>query len=303
MKETDDLIDQPSLSDAEDLLILMHREAHFGGSFPIMLDYYQRGGKGISKDISIGRIIELAKHEEHLGQNLAALTLSAREAEEIAEALSSYKKLKSLYFSKSPKGQLPLLIANLILSEEEEPESEIRAIVEQKSAIVPLLIDLIRSEDMYNPLFPGYGQAPALAARCLGQIGDKRAIIALFEAIGKGDFFDDDMALQALKLIGEPAKNFLLTVLQGKPINEDNERAAIAILSFKDDPQVAEICFQVLKGLNLSKELYLATYLILACEGLKGSPLEQEFTQFGQNPSIPSELKNDFKAILHLWQQ
>ena len=294
--------DQPLIGDAEDQAILMHRDTHFGGSFPVMLEYYERGGKGVVSDFEIDRIIELAQHEQHVGQNLAALLLSAREAEEVAKARSSYKKLRSLYSAKSARGELSLLIANLILSEEENPEKEIAAIVAQKGAIVPLLIDLLKSEELYNPLFPGYGQAPHLAARALGLIGDKRAIIALFESIGRGDFFDDDIAFQALKLIGEPAKQFLLTVLHGKPITEDNERAAIALLAFKEDPHVAETAFQLLKELDLKKELSLATYLILTCEGLQGTPSQKEFTQFGQSPSLPKELKNDFNAILHLWK-
>ena len=74
---------------------------------------------------------------------------------------------------------------------------------------MPALIDLLRNEDFYDPLFPGYGEAPVLAAKCLGLIGDKRAIISLFEAIGEGDFFNEDIILDALHVIGNPARDFL----------------------------------------------------------------------------------------------
>jgi hypothetical protein len=300
MRDTD--FESPSFGDAQDQAILKHRDAHFGGSFEVMLEYYQKGGKGVAPDIALERIEWLAQEEKRLGGNLAGMFLSAADAEEIKKAKKAYQHLRDLYQMKSPKSPFPLLIANLILSEEENPEEEIAAIVKQRQAIVPTLIGLVKSEDMYNPLYPGYGQAPYLAARCLGLIGDGRALIALFESIGKGDFFDDDIALGALKSIGEPAKRFLLKVLHGKPINEDNERAAIALLAFKD-PEVAKTCFELLKQLDLGKDAFLATYLILACEALKGTQQQKEFEEFAQRSDLPRELKNDFQSILKLWQE
>jgi hypothetical protein len=300
MRDTD--FETPTFGDAQDQVILMHRDAHFGGNFNVMLDYYLKGGKGIAPDISQERIAWLAEEEKRLGHNLAAQLLSAQDAEEIKKARKAYKHLRDLCTLESPKTPYPLLIANLILSEDETPEKEMQAIVQEKKAIVPMLIDLLRSEEMYNPIYPGYGQAPYYAARCLGQIGDERALISLFESIGKGDFFDDDIALNALKSIGEPAKKFLLKVLHGRPINEDNERAAIALLAFKEDLDVAQAFFNLLKQLDLKKDAFLATYLILGSEGLKGSTQQKEFEDFSQQPGIPKDLKNDFNTVLKIWK-
>lgn len=298
-KDYDDLT---AFGDTVDQDILKHRDAHFGGNFKVMLDYYRNEGKGVNPVFDIQRIEDLAAEELRLGKNIAPELLGADDAEEIKKSREAYKSLRELYTIKKPKSPFPILISNLILSEDAEPEKEINDIVQYKSAIVPFLIDILKSEDMYNPLFPGYGRAPYFAANCLGRIGDKRAIIALFESIGHGDFFDDEYALNALKAIGEPAKTFLLRVLHAKPLNEDNERAAISLIPFKDDPEVAKTCFSMLKEIDLKKDAYLATYLILACEGLKDANDRKAFETFSKQASIPRELKNDFNSILHLWQ-
>lgn len=287
------------VEDSLDQAILMHRDAHFAGSFEEMLKYYIAGGKGIDPQFDIERIQALALEEKSINRNLAAELLNAKEAEEVKRARDAYKAFRELYENSKSKNLLPILISNLILSEEILPENEIAAIVAHKSAAVPLLINLLRSEDMYNPLFPGYGQAPYLAAKCLGQIGDQRAIITLFETIGKGDFFDDDIALNALSAIGEPAKQFLLKIVNKLPLTEDNERAAIALLNFKEDEEIASVCFDFLKTLDLKKEASLATYLILACEALKDPKKRKEFVAFSNQ--VPKELQNDCKAIIKLW--
>lgn len=294
--------DIPLFGDSVDLEILMHREVHFGGNFAVMLEYYRRGGKGVNPDFEIQKIEDLAAEELRIGKNLAPLLLTAKEAEEIKTARDAYEGFRELYAVKSPKNKLPLLIADLILSEEEEPEKELEAILQEKATIVPLLIDLIRSEDFYNPLFPGYGKAYKSAAKALGLIGDKRALIALFESIGRGDFFDDEILLRALQAIGEPAKAFLLRVLKSKPFNEDNEKAAIALLAFKEDADVTSACFNFLKELDLKQQMALATYLILICEGITDQTLRNEFEAFSKQAYIPKDLALDFKAILDEWR-
>lgn len=291
--------DSFSLGDAMDNAILMHRDVHFGGNFGLMLSYYLKDGKGVYDDFSIPRIEQLAAYEKTTGQNIAPMLLTAPEIEKIALAKEAYRQLKSAY---EQKNLYPRLIADLILSEEKDPTPAIDAIVREKRAIVPALLNLIRSEDFYDPLFPGYGKAPLAAARCLGDIGDPSAIITLFEAIGKGDFFDDDISLNALKAIGEPAKKFLLKVLHSKPLNEDNERAAIALLAFKADPEIAKVCFSLLQNIDVKKELPLATYLILGCEGLTASEDRQQFKSLVDNPNFPKELKADLQAITNEWQ-
>lgn len=290
------------LVDATDTAILMHRDAHFGGQFGIMLDYYAKGGKGINSEFEIERIKELQLLEQGLKQNLAALLLSGQEAEQVARARESYKVLRSVYNKKNElKPSHARLIADLILTEDEEALNEIEAIVAEKSLIVPALMNILRSEDFHDPLFPGYGLAPALATKCLGLIGDKRAIISLFESIGDSDFLNEDLALDALFKIGEPAKAFLLSVLHSRPITYDNERAAMALCRFKDDPDVAKICLQMLSEIDLKKHLLLATHLVLACEGLKDADSREKLLALLNHPNIPSMLRQDIKAIAKSW--
>lgn len=287
------------LSDALDNIILMHRDAHFGGKFDIMLDYYINEGKGVNPEFDLERIHALIKIEKELKKDLAPLLLSGVDAEKVADAKTSYKKLRALYEKERPEYKNMRLIADLILSEDLEPEAEIEAIVKEKSTIVPALIELLKNEEFYDPLYPGYGLAPALAAKCLGLIGDKRAIISLFEAMTQGDFFDEDAALSALRAIGEPAKEFLLKVLYGRPLNEDNERAAVALIAFKEDEQVSKACLEMLKDPSVRKDIPLATYLILACEGLKDKADQQAFIEIGKTSKAFSL---DVQAVAKTWQ-
>lgn len=289
------------LVDAIDHEILMHRDAHYGGQFSIMLDYYRKEGKGVQPEFDIARIERLSVIEEELKQNLAALFLAAPEIQKVADAREKYQKLREIYEIKRIKSPYPRLIADLILSEEEEPEIEIEAIVAEKDKIVTSLIDLLRSEEMYDPLFPGYGQAPFLAVQCLGRIGDKRAIITLFEALGQGDFFADDQIIKALKAIGNPALEFLLHVVKGRPINEDNEKAAIALIAFKEDEAVANCCLELLNDADVRKDPCLPTYLVLCCSGLKDPVKRQIFRVMSKDLSFLSTLREDMKGVMNDW--
>jgi len=295
--ELNDNGDMP-LSDIIDVGILMHRDVHFGGQFDIMLDYYEKEGKGVVPDFDIERISELKDLERRSNQNIAPILLTGADADRVGAAKNAYKKLRSIYEKQaSAKTKIPQLIADLILSEEEEPEKEIRALAAEKGAAVPALIDLLRSEDFYDPLFPGYGMAPTLAVKCLGMIGDKRAIIGLFESIGESDFFNEDSALDALHAIGKPAKEFLLKVMHGRPLNFDNERAALALGRFRDDPEVADACFTMLKEIDLKQNPLLAEYLVLACEGLSDPGKKRDFLALANRPSTPKALAQDIKTI------
>lgn len=303
--------DSSSLTSELDKEILMHRDAHFGGKFDFMIDYYEKGGKGVRPEFELEYIRTLDATEKKLQQNLASVLLSGGEAEKIARAKDSYKKLRDLYERENesrdksatvnPRHHFPILLADLILSEEEYPKAEIDAIVAEKSAIVPFLIDLLRAENFHDPLFPGYGTAPMLAATCLGIIGDKKAIIALFEGIGSGDFFDDDIVLNALKAIGESAKQFLLHVLRARPITYDNERAAMALTYFSTDPEVATSCFKMLKEIDLKKQEFFATLLVLGCEGLLDKSQQLEFRELAEKETTPKGLRRDMKLLSSKW--
>lgn len=300
---TNRIFEEFPLMDANDHEILMHREAHFGSQFPVMIDYYKSEGKGIQPNFTLKRLEELAALEAELKLDLAIHYLDTSEAERVGESRTAYKALRSVYEVIKPKSAHPRLIADLILSEDPEAEEEIKAIVAEKGAIVPSLIELLRSEHFYDPLFPGYGQAPMHAVKCLELIGDKRALIALFEAFGQGDFFEDEQIIKALQAIGEPAKQFLLKVVQGHPINDDNEKAAIALIQFKDDPEIAAICLKLLKDSEVQRDLCLPTYLVLVCEGLKDKLLQEEFIALSKQESLSSSLKEDMKAVIHAWKE
>ncbi len=301
MDEEQDIESIP-LRSATDSEILMHREVHFGGNFMVMLEYYEKEGKGSCQEIEIEQIRNLAEIEERTQKNLAPLLLSGAEAEKVARAKEAYKKLRDLYEEESQPDKYLLLIADLILSEEQDPKKEIAAITKEKSAIVSFLLELLHAESFYDPLFPGYGQGPLLAAKCLGIIGDKRAIISLFETIGQGDFFHEDVLLDALKAIGQPAKDFLLKVVQARPLNSDNECAAIALIHFKNDPEVAEICLRLLLEPEVRAQSPLSSYLALACEGLAEPQQQSQFRDLSDDPATPSVLALDIKAAAKSWK-
>ena len=300
MKNEDDFEDLP-IAYSIDNAILMHRDAHFGGDFTVMIDYYKKGGHGVSKDFDIERVEELAKLQETTGRDLAPMMLSGAEAEKIADARQAYVNLRELCENKNEKSKIPRLSAELILSEEEEIQAVIDAVAFEKSAIVPALIDLMRNEEFHQDLFPGYGDAPARAAHCLGLIKDKRAIISLFESIGEEDFFNEDIIFDALKAIGEPAKEFLLRVLQGSPITGDTERAAVALMEFRMDPEVASTCLKMLQKIDLEKYAPLATYLALTCEGLTDPTERQSLIALGEK--APKSLRLDISTLAATWKQ
>ncbi len=286
------------ITTALDNTILMHRDAHFGGNFSIMLEYYEREGKGIYKEIDLKQIQRLAELEKGAGQDLAPLLLSGAEAEKVGIARLAYKRLRDLYEDDSLAARYPRLLADLILSEEEEPTKEIEAVVKEKTKIVPAILEILRSDELKDPLFPGYGHAPALVARCLGLIGDKRAIISLFQMIGEGDFDDEAVALESLKNMGQPAKEFLLNVVKVKPYNMDNERAAIALLGFKDDPEVAKACLKILLEPEVRVNMALASYLAFVCEGLESPEDRAKFAALANDPAIDKSLRQDILTIL-----
>lgn len=301
-EESENLNDFYSLFDESDKEILMHRDIHFSGNFELMIDYYNNQGKGVNPDFDLERIQELHLLERELKQNLAALILSGPEAEKVAKGKSAYKQLRELYKNGNPKNRLPVLIADLILSESEETEEEIKALAEHKTAAVLLLIDLLKSEDFYDPLYPGYGLAPFSAAKCLGYIGDKRALISLFEAIKNSDFNHEDVVFKAIKAIGQDAKNFLLKVLHGKPYNQDNEHAALALIQFNNDPEVTKACLEILQEPEAKKNIPFSTYLALVCEGIKDEEQRNQFIQIAEDPTTPAQICTDMKGIIREWQ-
>lgn len=296
-EESDDL----PLSDDLDHLILMHREAHFGGDFATMIAYYEEDHLGIQPDFDLDRLDYLAQVEEELKQNLAPLLLTGPEIEKIAQSRKAYLNLKEVYEQSSP----PLfakLLADLILSEEEEPLEEIEAVVTQDSKIVPELIHILQSDDFFDPLFPGYGYAPYLAAICLGQIGDPAAIIPLFETLGKELYFDEEVIVEALFEIGEEAQDFLLKILKSRPLTEDNVKAAFALTIFSADLKVAEAAFEQLKDPVVHERPLLSTYLVCSCDPLQHSLHKTSLIKMAKDLTFPFEVRMEIENLVKSWK-
>lgn len=281
-----------------DVEILMHRDVHFNGNFALMLDYYMRGGKGVQTGFDSRRIESLSIMEKALKQNLSPLFLTEADVEKVNAAKEKYEELRSLVRGNSAAKSYARLIAELILSEEEEPTEEIEAIRHSGPTIIKTLIELLHSDIYSDPLFPGYGFGPQLAAQCLGKIGDKSAIIALFEGIGEGDFFQEEQTLKALTHIGEPAKKFLLKVVHSRPITYDNERAAMALALFKHDEEIWNECLKQLEEPAVLASIPFATHLVLACEGMQDPTQRQRLMALLKNPHLPKMLKRDIEAVL-----
>lgn len=288
------------LADKYDHDILMHRDVHFSGSFPLMIDYYEKEGKGTNPEFEIKRLHHLYDVEEKSGQNLSDVFLEIEEKEEVQRGRKKYEELKALYDSSSL--EIPKLIADLILTESFEAEEEIQKVCDKKEAVVSPLIDLLSQEDFYNPLFPGYGHAPAYAATCLGKIKDPKAIPALYEALGRADFFTEEAVLDALKCFGEEARAFLIKVMTKEPFTKDNENAAIALLSLPLDEKLSKIFLSVLSKPSAQKRDSFINYLILGCEAL--AALEDQKTFIEVTDALASrDAKEEAALISRRWKK
>ncbi len=300
--ERADLSDEVfGLTDEEDTEILMHRDAHFGGRFDVMLDYYRAGGKGVCDNIDVERIERLQEAEQLAGQDLAALLLTGAEAEKIARVRRAYQGLRDICEMDASTNIHPRLVADLVLSEEEDADGEIAAVAAQGSSIIPSLLQLLHAREFYDPLYPGYGFAPGLAARCLGMIKDPSAIAPLFEAIDTGDFFDEEDIFHALYEIGPAARDFLIRLMVLRPMTLDNERAARALTHFAMDPKVSEMALQQLQDPEVAHHENLAAYLVLCCEGLKGPAERAAFATLASRGDL-HRLHLDIDAILKEWR-
>jgi hypothetical protein len=298
----DELLRDLPLSDAVDNEILMHRDSHFGGKFSIMLDYYESEGKGTDPEIKLSRIHQLMEMEQQLGKNLAPAMLTGPEAEEVGRAREAYKQLRSIYEIENLQSPIPRLISDLILTEDEEAEKEVDAVVQAGPDIVPSLISLLMKDEYLNPLFPGYGFAPILAAECLGKIGDESSIRSLFEVIGKDSEEIEMAAIDALRNIGDPAKTFLIQVLEGRPFTADNRNAGMALgLGFIGDEEVASTCFEQLKVWEGEENQTFLGFLVLSCVGLQ-SELRDSFKVWAESRPFSSDLSFEFEAVFSDWK-
>ncbi len=294
--------DEELLSEEMDHLILMHRDAHFGGDFRVMIDYYQDEDRvGVQLDLDPERILYLAQVEEKLETNLAATLLSAGEAEVVARSRRAYERLKEIYEVEEEKNPIPRLLADLIFAENPEPVEEMEAIISQGTRLVPELLAIVCSEESYSPLFPGYGLAPLLAIECLGKIGDPQAVRPLFELLAKDYVREEETIISALHGMGDPAKDFLLQVVRSRPLTTDNTSAAYALTLFAERSDVALTCFDQLHQSDVLQKPMLRTYLVLCCYGLKGTERQDELIKLADLPDFPEDLTSEIEAILHDW--
>ena len=290
------------LTDEIDHLILMHRDAHFGGDFDVMLNYYESEDSiGIHPDFDPERIGYLAEVEKELGDDLAPLILTGVEAEKVGRSRQAYAKLKEIYEIDPEPHSAPRLLADLILSEDEEPETEIDAVVSQGTSMLSDLFAILKADEFYDPLFPGYGYAPYLAIQCIGKIGDPSGIVPLFESLSKQTIFDELVAVDAMLEIGGSSKDFLLKILKSRPVTQDNSNAAFALTAFAQDPQVAVACLQQLKDPDIQDKPLVRMYLINNCDALKTTPYREEFIQMAQDSQLPSQMRSEMQTLIEEW--
>jgi len=284
------------LLNAVDIEILTQRNAHFGGSFDVMIDYYERDGVGAMPDFSLSRLKELSAIEKQQGHDIYADFVPALEQELVEKSKAVYLDLRKVYGTQKPNA-ISTLVSDLILSEEEHPKGEIEALVRKGDDAISPLIDLLRSNMFYHPLFPGYGRSPVFAAKALAKIGNPKAVPALFEAMGQENFFTDDAMIAALTQFGDRAKEFLLKILQKKPYNKDNEHAIIVLTAMDDDPTVAHISLEMLRD----ESPFFAQYLVFACAGLKTKEDREQFKMLRENSQYPNYIKQEMDIVIKNW--
>jgi hypothetical protein len=258
----DELANLP-LFDEEDILLLMHRDAHFSGSFSAMKEYYANPeAKGVLEEIDPERIEFLESVQTRIKHDLAPLLITGPNAEKVALAKKMYRELQEVADStaSSPEG----VLAQAVLSEDEIDEILARSSRELQARPESLLL-LATSELLSDPLFPGYGRAPIMAIRLLGQMKYEPATRGLFSLINRTDFDTESAALAALKRIGAPARQFALMRLASYPFTVDHERAALVLIEFLPDPEIEALFTSLVHDPRLTNSR-LKEYLSIGLE-------------------------------------
>jgi len=255
-------IDIPLL-DETDGIIIAHKEAHFGGSFHAMIEYYTQDGIGVSEECPLHRIQELYYIEKNSDENLTAILLPHHKIQEIENAKTLYYRLKTI--NEEATNVLAREIGELILTEEIYPESTIQKIVEFGDDAIEPLFTLIDADEMYSDLFPGYGLAPLNAIRALSKLSSLKILNKAFLLIGRHGF-EYDEALTFCCANQPKAEEFAMHRLSQSP-SKDGEHASI-ILSKLQSEKGAEKALTILESLPASEDntyyIYLA-YLLEYC--------------------------------------
>ena len=289
-------MEQHPLLDEIDLEILMHKDAHFGGSFPVMIEYYEEDKVGVQEDFDLSRIKQLAAFDKD--GHLSAEMLPDVAKNEVIFAKELYKKFRDCY---EEQDELPKKLADLILAEEYEPVKEIEALSSFKKRAVKPLVEILQQDHFYNPLNPGYGIAPIHAALSLKQIGNKEAIPHLFHALGKS-FSVDEIIIDTLISFGKDAEDFLCDRLQGSPYTKDNYLAALALSSFPVKDETAELALHLLSKKESYDHPSFVSYLICICEGLENEAERAKFRKISASKNLPEAVKNEMQVILGFWK-
>lgn len=278
-----------------DLEILMHKDAHFGGSFPVMLEYYENDGVGVQEDFEIERIRELsfADTEGHLSSEV----LPELAKSDVLFSKELYKKFRDCY---EDEDELPKKLADLILSESLDPAKEIQALTRyQKRAIKPL-VEILLQDYFYNPLNPGYGRGPINAAIALKTLGNKDAIPYLFNALGKS-FTVDEVVMNALMSFEGAGLNFLQDRLKGSPYTKDNYLAAMALASFATNDETACLALNQLQRKDTFSHPSYVSYLICICEGLENNQEREIFAKIAKGSDLKPSIAAEMALILKFW--
>ena len=285
------------LIDTLDMEILLHRDCHFSSLFDEMLDYYKKEGVGSMPDFEVGEIEKLFALEKKLGKNLSSLYLNEASHEIIRGVKDMYAKFREIYELSNPDPS-KVLISDLILSEEDYPEKTITDIVREKETMFDQVLPLISSDFFYNPLYPGYGRVPAIAATILQKMNNPKAIPHLFNALSEDNFFTDESIITALTAFEDEAINFLIPKLNGHPFSNDNERAAIVLSSFPENERIATACLETLEKTETPSRPMFASYLIFACSPLKGKENHQRLIDLTKTKGFSPELQAELDIVI-----
>ena len=288
-------MDQPLL-DSIDLEILMHKDAHFGGSFSTMIEYYRKEGIGAQEDFDIRRIQDLAALDTD--GHLSAEMLPESAKNDVIFSKELYKKFKDCY---EEDDALPKALADLILSESYDPSEEIKALsFHQKRAVKPL-VEILLQDRFYNPLNPGYGRGPVNAALTLKDIGNTDAIPYLFNALGKS-FSIDEILINTLASFGKDTIDFLEDRIQGKPYTNDNYLSAMALASFPINDETAKLALSLLTRKETFDHPSYTSYLVCICEGLEAESDRKQFIEIAKSKNLTSSIAKEMALIISFWQ-
>jgi len=278
------------LVDEEDRDILMHRDAHFAGNFDLMIEAYMDEKKSAVLDTSMKRIQTLARQEQELQRNIAAILLSGPDAEKIAFSRKMYRDLSALF--DNPQKSLPKAVAGLILTESEHAEEEIDEVCSYGKAAIEPLLEIVESPLFTDPLFPGYGEAPLLAARALALLQAGEAVMPILYLIKEAPHLENEL-VTVLHAIGPTAKVSLMKLAE-----HYDDTALQALLAFPDH-ETAAFCFRMLKS---NPDHPAAPYFVLGCEHLNDQE-KQEFTDLLKSGKYPAGVLEEMRFLTSSWNK